>query len=112
VTGPQRLVLRLLGLQPGVSADELAATLHVHPSTLTGILRRLEDQGLLARDPHPADRRRAVWAVFPTWRLRALASVHAVMNEDAARCQSLDEHGEHNHRIRAGEQDLLSGESR
>lgn len=60
VTGPQRLVLRLVGLRPGVSAGTVAATLHVHPSTLTGVLRRLELQGLLRREPHAADRRRAV----------------------------------------------------
>lgn len=34
VTGPQRLVLRVVGLYPGVSAGELATILHVHPSTL------------------------------------------------------------------------------
>jgi MarR family transcriptional regulator, organic hydroperoxide resistance regulator len=60
VTGPQRLVLRIVGLQPGISAGALAAILHVHPSTLTGVLRRLQIQGLLAREPHPSDRRRAV----------------------------------------------------
>jgi DNA-binding MarR family transcriptional regulator len=60
VTGPQRLVLRLVGLCPGVSAGALASTLHVHPSTLTGVLARLERQGLLKRDAHPNDGRRAV----------------------------------------------------
>ena len=60
VTGPQRLVLRVVGLRPGVSAGTVAATLHVHPSTLTGVLRRLERQGLLSREPDRTDRRRAV----------------------------------------------------
>ena len=68
VTSPQRLVLRLVGLQPGVSAGTLAATLHVHPSTLTGVLRRLQERGLIARDPHPADRRRAVLRLTPRGR--------------------------------------------
>lgn len=45
VTGPQRLVLRVVGLFPGVSAGDVAAVLHVHPSTLTGVLRRLVAQG-------------------------------------------------------------------
>lgn len=36
VTGPQRLVIRLIGLFPGVSAGDLAAILHLHPSTLAG----------------------------------------------------------------------------
>ena len=60
VTGPQRLVLRLVGLQPGISAGGLAAILHVHPSTLTGVLRRLQAQGMLTRRSDPGDRRRAV----------------------------------------------------
>jgi DNA-binding MarR family transcriptional regulator len=60
VTGPQRLALRVVGLFPGMSAGELAAVLHVHPSTLTGVLQRLVAQRLLARADDPADRRRAV----------------------------------------------------
>jgi DNA-binding MarR family transcriptional regulator len=60
VTGPQRLVLRVVGLRPGVSAGDLATVLHVHPSTLTGVLQRLVAQRLLARSDDPRDRRRAV----------------------------------------------------
>ena len=60
VTGPQRLVLRVVGLFPGTSAGHLAALLHVHPSTLTGVLRRLVHLGLLTRHAARADRRRAV----------------------------------------------------
>lgn len=60
VTGPQRLVLRVAGLFPGLSAGELAAILHVHPSTLTGVLQRLVAQRLLTRIDDPRDRRRAV----------------------------------------------------
>ena len=60
VTGPQRLVLRVVGLLPGISAGDLATVLHVHPSTLTGVLQRLVAQRLLARGDDPTDRRRAV----------------------------------------------------
>ena len=60
VTGPQRLVLRLVGRRPGISAGELADLLRVHPSTLTGVLRRLEERAFLARKADPEDRRRAV----------------------------------------------------
>jgi DNA-binding MarR family transcriptional regulator len=60
VTGPQRLVLRVVGLFPGMSAGDLALVLHVHPSTLTGVLQRLVGQRLLARSDDPGDRRRAV----------------------------------------------------
>src|SRR5919106_1177000 len=60
VTGPQRLVLRVVGLFPGISAGDLATVLRVHPSTLTGVLQRLVAQRLLARSDDPSDRRRAV----------------------------------------------------
>ncbi|HEY6005076.1 MAG TPA: MarR family transcriptional regulator [Anaeromyxobacter sp.] len=60
VTAPQRLVVRIVGRFPGISAGEVAAILHLHPSTLTGVLKRLEDRGLLERRPDPADGRRAL----------------------------------------------------
>ena len=60
VTGPQRLVVRVVGLFPGISAGDLAAILHIHPSTLTGVLERLIRQRLIVRVEHPDDRRRAV----------------------------------------------------
>ncbi len=58
VTGPQRLALRLIGRQPEVSAGELADTLQLHPSTLTGILEILVNRPLVLRKTDPADRRR------------------------------------------------------
>jgi DNA-binding MarR family transcriptional regulator len=60
VTGPQRLVLRVVGLLPDLSPGGLAAILHVHPSTLTGVLQRLERQGLVSRRGDPRDGRRAL----------------------------------------------------
>jgi DNA-binding MarR family transcriptional regulator len=60
VTGPQRLVLRVVGLFPGLSAGDLATIMRVHPSTLTGVIRRLVTQRLLVRADDPRDRRRAV----------------------------------------------------
>jgi DNA-binding MarR family transcriptional regulator len=59
VTGPQRLVIRIVARFPGIPAGRIAELLHVHPSTLTGILKRLERQGLIRRRPDPKDRRRA-----------------------------------------------------
>jgi DNA-binding MarR family transcriptional regulator len=59
VTGPQRLVLRVVGQFPGISAGDLAHVLRLHPSTITGILQRLVDRGFLARTSDPRDSRRA-----------------------------------------------------
>jgi DNA-binding MarR family transcriptional regulator len=58
VTGPQRLVIRIVGRFPGIPAGQIAEILHVHPSTMTGILKRLERKGLIRRRPDPRDRRR------------------------------------------------------
>jgi MarR family transcriptional regulator, organic hydroperoxide resistance regulator len=63
VTGPQRLVVRIVGQYPGISAGRLAEVLHVHPSTLTGILGRLERRGILKRSADPDDRRRALFGL-------------------------------------------------
>jgi DNA-binding MarR family transcriptional regulator len=60
VTGPQRLVIRILGRFPGIPAGELARILHMHPSTLTGILERLQRHGAIRRRPDPLDRRRSL----------------------------------------------------
>lgn len=57
ITGPQRLVLRVVGLHPAVTSKDLARILFLHQSTLTGILARLEEGGYLRRDVNPADRR-------------------------------------------------------
>ncbi len=70
VTGLQRMVLRLVGRFPGISAGNLARILHVHPSTLTGVLKRLEDKQLVTRSSDPLDARRALFTL--TSRGRAL----------------------------------------
>jgi DNA-binding MarR family transcriptional regulator len=59
ITGPQRLVLRVVGQFPGLSAGELANIVQLHPSTITGVLRRLVAGGLLERERDPTDSRRA-----------------------------------------------------
>jgi DNA-binding MarR family transcriptional regulator len=65
VTGPQRLVVRMVGREPGIAASQIATNLDLHPSTLTGILSRLEKRGYLVRDVDPSDRRRARFRLTP-----------------------------------------------
>jgi DNA-binding MarR family transcriptional regulator len=59
ITGPQRLVLRVVGQFPGLSAGELAHIVRLHPSTITGILQRLVTRGLIDRSRDPGDSRKA-----------------------------------------------------
>jgi DNA-binding MarR family transcriptional regulator len=58
ITGPQRLVLRIVGRFPGILPGQLADILHIHPSTVTGIVDRLARRGLVSRQSDPRDRRR------------------------------------------------------
>jgi len=60
VTGPQRLVIRIVGRFPRIPAGQLAQLLHIHPSTLTGILKRLGRRGMIRQLPDPADGRRSL----------------------------------------------------
>jgi DNA-binding MarR family transcriptional regulator len=59
VTSLQRLVIRMIGQAPHQMASEISAILNIHPSTLTGVLARLEGRGLIVRELDPSDRRRA-----------------------------------------------------
>ena len=65
ITGPQRLVLRVVGRFPGLSASELAHIVRLHPSTITGILQRLVAGGWLERRKDPADTRRVQLRLKP-----------------------------------------------
>jgi DNA-binding MarR family transcriptional regulator len=65
VTGPQRLAVRLIGRAPGIGPAELATLLHVHRSAATGIVKRLEAKGLVAREVHPGDSRRLTLSLTP-----------------------------------------------
>ncbi len=58
ITGPQRLVLRIVSQFPGVSPGELARIVRLHPSTITGVVQRLVTKGFLVREQDPTDSRR------------------------------------------------------
>jgi DNA-binding MarR family transcriptional regulator len=57
VSGPQIWALRTIGGAKELTAGELAARMHLHPSTVTGILQRLEARRLVRRSRRPEDRR-------------------------------------------------------
>src|ERR1700731_4225431 len=50
-------ILRLLRVASGLSQQELAGKLSIHPSRLVAILDNLEKRGYLERRPNPDDRR-------------------------------------------------------
>ncbi len=57
ISGPQRFALRIIGARPAITAGELAAVLHLHPSTVTGIVQRLEARNLVKRASNSSDGR-------------------------------------------------------
>jgi DNA-binding MarR family transcriptional regulator len=58
---PQLLVLQFLSTHPGYRAlaKDIKEYLKLNASTVTGIIKRLEIKGLVARTPKPGDRRAA-----------------------------------------------------
>lgn len=70
ITGPQRLVIRLIGRFPSIHAKQLAEILHLHASSLTAVLKRLERRHFVRRWPDERDRRR--WLLGLTRRGQAL----------------------------------------
>ena len=59
-TGPQRLVVRVIGSFPGIPAGRVAQVLNLHPSTVTGLIQRLERRGFVRRMDDPRDGRRSL----------------------------------------------------
>jgi DNA-binding MarR family transcriptional regulator len=86
------LVLRFIAAADGQSQQAVADRLRVPPSRMVGLVDRLEDQGLVERRPHPADRR--VRALHMTERgHRTLAQAIAVAADSEGRlCSRLEPH--------------------
>jgi DNA-binding MarR family transcriptional regulator len=83
LTGPQRLVLRVLGKSFLSTPSELAELLHLDRGTLSGILGRLTAQRLLIRQPSATDGRSVRLAL--TARGRALDKETPGTVEDCVR---------------------------
>lgn len=92
LTFSQLSALTSLQLAGALTPRELADVERVQPPTMTKIVGKLEDQGLIARTPHPTDRRqvilapteqgRAVYAQFERARNEWLASHLAELTPD------------------------------
>lgn len=57
ITPGQYMVLKCLWDENGIAVKQLADRLQLDSSTITGILDRLENKGLIKRKPNPNDRR-------------------------------------------------------
>ena len=59
------MTLLLIGRDPDASAAGLAALMHVHAGTMSGILKRLEAGGFIQRRSHEGDARRHTLTLTP-----------------------------------------------
>jgi len=73
LTGPQRLVMEALVRADGLSLKQLSASVNLAHSTVSGIVDRLEKQGLLERQTDAADRR--ISRIVPSRAVRKFLTV-------------------------------------
>jgi DNA-binding MarR family transcriptional regulator len=57
ITGPQLWALKTISATGGLSLGELSKKMYLHPSTVTGVVDRLEKKGYVSRDRAQKDRR-------------------------------------------------------
>ena len=57
ITGPQLWALKTLSRHDGLALGDLSRQMYLHPSTITGVIDRLERKGYVARDRDRNDRR-------------------------------------------------------
>lgn len=90
VTGVQRLAIRVLGRYPDLTLGQLAGLLHLHPSTVTGIVKRLQRGGFVLRRLDPSDRRRSRLALTAKGRAIDARRGRTVEAELEAALQKID----------------------
>ena len=93
LTAPQRLAVRFIGRHSGVTLGQLAELLHLHAGTVTGIVRRLEERGLVVQTRSEEDTRRRHLALTPRGRQldrRRKGTVEAAVRRTASAVTSKD----------------------
>ncbi|MGD8911086.1 MAG: MarR family transcriptional regulator [Chromatiales bacterium] len=60
LTGPQLLVMRLIGIQGEITSGGIAREVSLSQATVTSILDRLERKGLLRRERSTTDKRKVI----------------------------------------------------
>jgi DNA-binding MarR family transcriptional regulator len=77
VTGAQLFVLQTLADAPGLSLNALAEQTHTHQSSVSTVVSRLVERGLVLRTPAPDDARRLELRVSAEGRRLAARAPHA-----------------------------------
>lgn len=72
------LMLLLFSRAGALPLSKMGARLQVHPTSVTNAVNRLEEQGLLTREPHPSDGRTTLATITPLGRRLAEKATGAV----------------------------------
>ena len=91
MTGGELLALEHLGMEGPLGPTDLAQRLHMRTGAMTALLDRLEEQGRIARRPHPSDRRKVVVRITDHGRDEAMARLHPMVDEVIALAHKLPE---------------------
>lgn len=81
LTGPQLWALWSVQQQGPTGLKELAQAMHLHPSTVVGVVDRLEAKGLLLRKPDPVDGRRVRIALTAAGRRTVAQAPHPAQGQ-------------------------------
>jgi DNA-binding MarR family transcriptional regulator len=77
----EALMLLYFGRTGALPLGKIGARLQVHPASVTNLIDGLERDGLVAREPHPSDRRTTLARITAQGRERAVAAtaeLHAI----------------------------------
>ena len=93
LTRPHAGILRLVGLSPGLSQQELGRRLSILPSRLVALLDELQERGLVERRPDPQDRRTYALHLTAAGRSATEQIGRIAREHDDAICASLSAEG-------------------
>lgn len=89
LTAPQLMCLRLLKDGEALCAGTIASALSLSPQTVTGLIDRLESQGLVLRGRSETDRRQVLVCLTPLGRETVAAAAPTLQDRFVARLNAL-----------------------
>jgi len=81
MTQAELLAIAWLGMEGDLGPTQLARRLHMRTGAVTALLDRLEQRGRVAREPHPADRRKVVVHLTESGRKDTMAHMGPMVDE-------------------------------
>jgi MarR family transcriptional regulator, organic hydroperoxide resistance regulator len=80
VTARQRIVIRILGKYPSITAGQLSTLLRIDPGTLSAAIARLEARGWVERGRDVKDQRRVTVMLTPKGKMLDVVSANTIEN--------------------------------